>query len=182
MGDTGNFKYISYDQVSIFSAISKLIQDGRISIELLNSKYGGMKKEDYSKFAPIYAHIIDNSQIRSMTNWPDFMTSYVDRDFIEMSSFSYEDAAEAAHIFLERYGKSIEGVSWGFVARPKEKGETSVSFRSLPGSVNVRKIVEDIKVGGGHDHASGASIKVVNSKKALEMIIDYLKENKPEFV
>ncbi len=180
-GDTGNFNYITPDQLSVFDVVKRIMREGNIKIELLKSKYRGMTKEQYEGFSPLYAHTLDNSKIYSIKGWPNFMTSYVDRDFLEQSKLSFEDAGTAVHFFGGKFLKSVIDVPWGFVARPSDKGRTSITLRSLPRSVNVREFAERLEIGGGHDRAAGGRMDVVNTKQAIEKIIDWMKKNEPTF-
>lgn len=174
LGDTGTFRFVRPDQVSVFDAVKRLQADGNIDIQRLKAQY-----ERYSeKTFALVKLFVNNASIKSVNGWPKFMTSYIKRG--DTQGYEYSEVSEAAHIFVQTFGLSIEGVNWACVAYPSTSGDIKLSCRSLPGSVNVRLIGERMGNGGGHDRAGGATLentKEFEISKGLEILEKWMKDN-----
>lgn len=170
-GDTGTFNYLKPNQLQTFDNVKKLVKISKIEIQDFKASYSKIKK---SVFA-IIKEYIDNTKFIDMPNKMSYQYSFVDEDFIKKNNYVDGDISEAGHIYMSNYLRLIENYSWGFIATPK-KHEISVSFRSLPKSVNVRSIVEKLNIGGGHDRAAGAGFKPDRwgDELDLDFVIKYL--------
>lgn len=176
--DTGTFNFIQPHQLHTFDNVKKLIKISKVEIQEFKSRYSKIKK---SVFALIKEYI-DNTKFVDLPNKLSYQYSYVTEDFINKNSYSDADTSEAGHIYMSDYLRLIDNYSWGFIAGPRKHG-ISVSFRSLPRSVNVRSIVEKMNIGGGHDRAAGGVFKSdhwgeeLDLNFAIEHLIDWIANN-----
>ncbi len=179
LGDTGNFSYLRPDQTETFLTAKRLVEEGNIEIASLQSRYRTLEP----KILTALGKFIKNTRYHKVNNWPDFQTSFLDNDFTNENNLTDKEIGEAAEIYTAFFIRSIVGFSWGFTIRPKSNGECNVSMRSLPGSVNVRELVEQMGIGGGHDRAAGGTFresgKILEAKECLEKVLVWMKENKP---
>lgn len=164
LSDTGNFSFINQEKTSALSMASDLIVQGKIEVQSLQSKYNNLKFETV-KYLSV---LLNNLTKVKVGNWPCFVYSYIDED--------NEFVDEASAMFKNKYTRGLEEVSWGVTIKKKEKGY-SYSFRSLPESVNVRLFAEKLGVGGGHDRASGGFYECSNVDEAINLILDFVKNN-----
>ncbi len=172
-GDTGGMRFVRPDEEDAFPIVGNLINKFGINIQTLTAQY---QKIDMNIFSLITA-LMKNTEIKKVEGWPAFQWSYLEPKYLK-KGYTDNQYKTGYHMYMDQYLRMIEGADWGFVVIPKEGGVCGISFRSLPQSVNVRKIAEAIN-GGGHDRAAGGEIKVRNPKKAFELLLDYLKHNKP---
>lgn len=173
--DTGHLTYINPSQVGVFDIVKKLVEIGNINIGSFNAKFGAMPK----KVLPLIQVLMRNISFKEIEGWPDLQISFIDRETFEKGNYTDEDMSAASHIHIGQYVTRIGGYSWGLVLTPRADGTTRVSGRSLPGSVNVRDMFQRMEIGGGHDRASGATIKTSDTNEALAQILDWMHSNKP---
>jgi len=114
-------------------------------------------------------------------NWPKFSHSHLDMSDV----LNNKDVAVSggSSQFVSYYLTGIKGATWGFMIKPKKEGYYTASFRSTPGSVNVRMICEHFG-GGGHNLAAGMKFddSIKTYKEALGEIKKYLRNNSPIIV
>ena len=178
LGDTGNFTYLKPDQTNTFLTAKRLVEEGGIEIASLQSRYRTIGP----KILTALGELIKNTTYHKLDNWPDFQTSFLDREFVSKNNLTDREIGEAAEIYTTFFIRSIVGYKWGFTIRPKSNGECNVSMRSLPGSVNVRELAERMGIGGGHDRAAGGTFresgKILEAEECLEKVLVWMKENK----
>jgi phosphoesterase RecJ-like protein len=180
LGDTGTFNYIKPGQYHLFDIVKKILSITQINIQEFKSRYMTIDPESFE----VIRELMKNSQFLHIDNWPDFQISYLTRDYISKCKFTDSQISEGSGIFVSQYIRLIKDHGWGFVISPNSDGSCRLSFRSLPGSVCVRDLVERMGIGGGHDRASGAKIFLsdqnpLSPDKALEIITDWMKKNDP---
>ncbi len=177
LGDTGNFRYISYKNSNVLDVAKRLINVGGINVDAFSNRYQKISKYAYE----ILIELMKNSKIGKIDGWPDFVYSFIDYKKCVKNNYVDNDISEGASNFTA-YLRSIEGVDWGMVITPRMYDSThSVSFRSSPGSVVTREIGEKMGIGGGHDRASGGKIKTKDTKKTVKQILNWMSINKPSF-
>ncbi len=169
--DTGTFNFLKPNQIHTFDNVKKLIKISQIEVQEFKARYSKIKK---SVFALIKEYI-NNTKFVDLPNKLSYQYSYVDQDFLKTNGYSDADTSEAGHIYMSNYLRLIDNYSWGFIVGPRKHG-ISVSFRSLPQSVNVRSIVEKINIGGGHDRAAGGTFKsdLWGDELDLDFVIKYI--------
>lgn len=181
LGDTGTFNYIKPSQYQIFPIIKKILEVSHTDIQEFKSKYSTISQSVFD----IIKEYIHNTKFVNLSNNQSFQYSFIDKKFINKNKYSDSETSEASHIYMSHFLRLIENYQWGFIATPKND-EISVSFRSLPGSVNVRKIAEELNIGGGHDRAAGSVFKAERFGKKLNLnfvikyLIDWISSNKLE--
>jgi phosphoesterase RecJ-like protein len=173
LGDTGTFNYLKPNQLNTLDNVKTLLEISKVEIQEFKARYS---KISQSTFILIQEYI-KNTKFIDLPNNMGYQYSFITDKFIKENKLSDGETSEAGHVYMTHYLRTIEGYSWGFIATPK-KDEISVSFRSLPGSVNVRSVVESIGVGGGHDRAAGSGFKPEKwgNKLNLNFTINYLIE------
>lgn len=178
LGDTGNFKYLKPTDSEVFKIAERLVREGDIDIQTLQSLYQQIDQNVYK----VLIELMKNSKISEVVGWPKFINSYVTLDFIKKEHISDNEVSEGSSIFTT-YLTSIKGIAWGFVYTPKVADKSGrLSLRSLPNSVSVRIMMEQMGIGGGHDRASGGKIYTQDHKKALDQLTEWMKINKPSLV
>ncbi len=180
LGDTGNFRFINPKQVSAFSVVSRLVEEGSIDIAFMESKYSAYREAVFVAMQ----ELMKNTSFVTVPGWPRFLYSYISRDYLEKSSLPDVDISAAKNIFIATYGTRLTGIGWAIVAVPNSSGEVSVSMRSLKDSINVRLLAQGMGIGGGHDRAAGARFKPAASQPAdslpsIEKMMVWLKEHDP---
>lgn len=175
LGDTGNFSYISPAQTNVFLVAKKLVEKVGTSIDAFRSRYGGIPL----RIIPILQTLVANMSYTTVDGWPPVQYTYIET---QPGQYSDEDMSAASHIYMGQYLPRVEGYGWGFVLTPRADGAIRISTRALPGTVNVRVMLETMGIGGGHDRASGGSFKDMTVQQSLEKILDWIKTNKPAIV
>jgi len=174
-GDTGGMKYIKPENTSAFVTIKKLIDEGDINIQLLESKYMKISMRVFQ----LVSELVKNTKIKKIKDWPNTQYSYLESDMIDLG-YDETEISDAYHLYVDQFMRILKDVDWGFVVTPNANLTSRVSARSLPGSVNVRLIFEKMNIGGGHDRAAGGGMNQSDVIKAIDEIFAWMKSNKPE--
>ncbi len=176
--DTGNFAFLNPSQSDTFLTAKKLIDAGKININILRSKYTGISQRVFT----LVQEFIKNTSFGEVEGWPPFQYTYASRDAMESGGYTDNEISAANGTYIAGYLTSLSGYDWGFIIKPKSS-YCSVSMRSLPGSVNVRDLLERMSLGGGHDRAAGGIFKKDDDPKdpkiCAEQIVEWMKNNKP---
>ena len=170
IGDTGTFNYLNEKTANTLSIAEYLIKAAKIDIQQFKASYSNYDKRSYELLKEYYKR----SKIKKIEEWPEFMYSSLTQKIVEENE--KEIVSEANDLF-RYYLTNLKGVSWGFVVIPSGRG-SKISLRSIPGSVNVRELAEDMGIGGGHDNASGGFIEK-EPAEAIKTILSHLKKNEP---
>jgi phosphoesterase RecJ-like protein len=179
LGDTGNLRFINKNQIAAFSIVSRLVVEGDIDIAYLESKYSTFSDGTFT----VMQELMKNTAVKEIEGWPKFLCAYVDRGYLEKQKPIDLDISAARNIFIASYGTRISGVEWSIVATSENDGSVKLSLRSLKSSVNVRLLVQDMGIGGGHDRAAGGKFvsptDKLNAPDCLETIFAWMKEHTP---
>jgi len=183
LGDTGTFNYIKPGQYHVFNIIKNILTKTQINIQEFKSRYSKIDQQSFE----VIRELMKNSQYLEVADWPKFQISYLTREYIKNNIFTDQQISEGSDIFVAQYIRVIKNNNWGFVIRPHSDGSCRISFRSLPGSVNVRDLAERMGIGGGHDRAAGGKVlprknKSLDPEDALRFITDWMKQNQPVLV
>jgi nanoRNase/pAp phosphatase (c-di-AMP/oligoRNAs hydrolase) len=180
LGDTGNFSYLDPSQIEALEIGKKLILKVGKSVQEFTSAYAAIPKSRFD----ILKELMKNTQyIDDVSGWPPFQISTLDREYVSGHQYADSEISEASHIYMDNFLRWIKGYEWGIMITPRADGTYSLSLRSLPGSVNVRRVVERMGVGGGHDRAAGATIRSnsdgipVKLDQAKDALISWLNNN-----
>ena len=177
--DTGNFAFLDGAQSETLLIAKKLIDAGNISINTLRSNYIGISKREFN----LVSEFIKNTSFGKVEGWPPFQYTFIRKEFIESENYTSNEIGTASSSYIAGYLTSLAGYTWGFIVKPKSN-YCSVSMRALPGSVNVRDIVERMSIGGGHDRAAAGIFKKDDDPKeprvCIEKIIEWMENNKPQ--
>ncbi len=174
LGDTGGLAYVNPGKTQTFDLAKLLIETVGMSISAFRAPYSGIPK----KIIPLLQELVKNTNYIAIEGWPDMQYTFIS----SRSDYSDEDMSAASHIYMSQYLPRIEGYTWGLVATPRADGSTRISGRSLPGSVNVRELMERMQIGGGHDRASGGYMADTNPETGVEKVIEWMKLGKPVIV
>lgn len=173
LGDTGTFNYLKPDNIDLLVIASRLLKVANIEVQEFKSRYQTIPVRVFE----IIKEFIKNTQFHQLPNDQSFQLSFITREFIESGQYSDNETSDAGHIYVSHYLRCLDGYKWGFVLRPKTT-ETSLSLRSLPGSINVRDIVERMGIGGGHDRAAGGKIPSIDIEDSIAIMLDWISKNK----
>jgi nanoRNase/pAp phosphatase (c-di-AMP/oligoRNAs hydrolase) len=175
LGDTGNFSYVPPAQADVFLIAKRLIETIGTPIDQFRARYGGIPK----RIIPLLQDLVKNTTYGTVTGWPDFQYSYIDRATLEGNNYTDEDMSAASHIYMGQYLPRVQGYGWGFVITPRQSGGCRMSGRSLPGSVNVRDLHERLGIGSGHDRASGGYFPEPDPQACIKLVHTWINENAP---
>ena len=181
LGDTGSLTFVRPDQRRIFKIFQDLLKRTPIDIQEFKSRYSKISPEVFK----IFQEFVANNQYMHIKGWPKFQVTFLSREYLETNKIDDSLVSEAADIFVDQYLRLIEGYPWGFLVKPRTSDNScTYSLRSLPGSVNVRLLIEQLNLGGGHDRASGGKLinpdgSPVTVDKAISTITDWMKNHPP---
>ncbi|MEO5635011.1 MAG: DHH family phosphoesterase [Candidatus Paceibacterota bacterium] len=174
--DTGNFTDIEASQADTLLVANELIKKGNVNMVSFLAEFGTISKREFE----LVQEFIKNSSFEEVLNWPPFHYTYIEREIIEKNNYTGNELNKASKAYISAYLKKIEGYQWGFIVRPK-LSFCGISMRSVTENVNVRKILERMELGGGHDRAAGGIFKdEPDPKKCIERVFTWLENNKPE--
>jgi nanoRNase/pAp phosphatase (c-di-AMP/oligoRNAs hydrolase) len=173
--DTGNFAFLKPSQANTLIIAKNLIEIAGVEIQEFQARYNFISKRVFN----IVQQLIKNTEFHQRDNWPNFQTSFISQDFKQTGEYTDNEMIEAYHLYMSQYIRKIEDYTWGFVITPLENGTSTISLRSLPNSVNVRNIVEQMGIGGGHDRAAGGEFDNQDVKKCMKQMFKWIRENKP---
>lgn len=181
LNDTGFFRFIDHQKSYIFPIVERLVNEGKINIDFLNYDYEGYPLRMFE----IIQELVKNTKIVKIDGWPNLLSSYVTRDFIRKGKYTEVEVDESGAIYIAAFGRAIFNVPWALMAYPTEKGGVYIRLRSKPGSVNVRLLMQEIGIGGGHDNASGGIFKKegkidLDCSKCVEQVLSWLNSHNPK--
>jgi len=179
LGDTNNFAYVKPTQGETYTVARLMAEAGGIEIQEFQARYNQFSRRVFA----VIQEMVKNTRFHRLKGWPDFQTSFVDREFVKQGKYTDSEVADAGHIYTVYYFRQVSGYRWGFLIVPIARGECSISLRSLPGAVMARKIVEKMGIGGGHDLAAGGLFglkdgKVREVKECFKEFLGWMKRNK----
>jgi nanoRNase/pAp phosphatase (c-di-AMP/oligoRNAs hydrolase) len=179
LGDTGNLVYLKPFQIDTLAIIQKLLEISQIEIQEFLAGYQSISQ----KILSVVLEFIKNTRFITIAGWPPLQYSFIDQDYMKSNQLSDNQISEAGHLYGSEYVRTITGYTWGFVLTPRSDGNVNISCRSLPKSVNVRILMEKMKIGGGHDRASGGTFvrgnEPLDIAPCLEQTFTWLKNNTP---
>jgi len=176
LGDTGNFRFVEPHQSGVFDVAKRLVEEGMIKLESLQSKYDSIPLEIES----IIGELIRNIKPMKIVGWPDFVYTYLHNDYQKNNKLK-DSEIEFARLTFSETLKNIKSYSWGFTVTPMKNG-SKLSARSLPNSVSVRLMMENLKIGGGHNRSAGGLLKIEDTSNAVNFVLNWMKNNKPHIV
>lgn len=162
IGDTGMFRFITPKNAQVLITAHRLIMKANLDVQDFLAGYHRRSLGAH----PVYAELLSNSTIINIPGWPTCMYSYART----MNDATDDEASEAAHQFVS-YALQITSIGWTFVATPRADGRVKFSFRSLPGTVNVKDLATLMEIGGGHDRAAGGTMEDVEPQEAAEKVL-----------
>lgn len=179
LGDTGTFNYVKPGQYHVLGIVEKILNLTKIDIQEFKSKYNYITFEGFKTIQEFSR----NTTFHQIGDWPPFTISLVSREFVKENNLTDSQISEGSDIFVSIFTRTIKGFPWGISIKPRSDGSCGLSLRSLPESVNVRKVMETTGFGGGHNRASGGSIKVdgkdISPEDAKEVLLNWIKQNQP---
>ena len=179
VGDTGNFKFIPPSQASVFSLVEKLITTANINLQTF------LQYQTYNQpTINTYKQLIQNHQVITIAPWPSFACTFLSNEYLSQHQISDIEANEAIHLYANDFSRLQQDVFWSFAIYAKPTGEIKISARSLPGSINVRKLMETLKIGSGHDRAAGGKWPLESGASAenkRDEVIAWVGQNPPLF-
>lgn len=180
--DSGGFRYVQGNLTDCMEYSAEIIKSKDIKPDRFLSTLYIPKLRSLNAESCFYK----NLKVGEVTGWPDFVYTYITKD--QAKEFTDEEVREAMAAIKDRIKYVNEG-SWSFIFRPElDKKSWSFSLRSIPRGNQVK--VKDIALnfgGGGHDAACGFPLEgdgywTMSAEEVLNMILEYLKKNKPSFI
>ncbi len=162
--DTGSFEYVDKKRADVFTQSQRIVQNSGIEIQAVHARAQGM---------PIDAFMIITKLMQNTKNIdfggkiPPLTYSYLEPEFV--APYSFADITSAYHTYMSYFIRKLEGHGWGFVLTPRDD-KFKLSFRSLPGVVNVKEICNKHFEGGGHVLAAGGSIQPTSADTTAEQM------------
>lgn len=170
IGDTGQFRFVTPKNAQVLITAHRLITTAGIDVQ---DFLAGYHRRSFAAH-PVYAALISRATVIEIDGWPRGMYSYATEE--ECAGIEDDDISEAAHGFVS-YLLQLASVKWGFVATPRSDGTVKMSFRSLPGTVNVKDVATLMGIGGGHDLAAGASMRDATAEEACARTLAWCRTN-----
>lgn len=171
--------YLKKHQTETLTIAKKLLEISGIEIQEFQSRYSSISKRIFD----LIQELIKNTQFVSLDGWPPFQYTFLAREYVKRYKLSEAEINDAGFYYSSTYIRNITGYTWGFVVTPKDDGDVNISCRSLIGSVNVRDLMERMRIGGGHDRASGGTFRKngqdLDVDTCIEKILDWIKSNQP---
>ncbi len=167
LGDTGNFRYLNHENSSALIVGERLIREGGVDIQILESKYRGIDPD----VLPVFREYLKNTAFIEEEGWPKIAYTYLGRKSAE--KYGDKLISQVKHLVLN-YLLNFSNVEFCFMVRPRDE-YSNVSLRSI-GTVDVNKIASDLKIGGGHTSAAGGSIEG-SPKKMIGLFKKYVRDN-----
>ena len=165
--DTAGFVHLTDDYEKTFKIVMTLIKDGA-SIEGIHSNL-----HQYSSSATeVLAELLAKT-----SPFLKFSYSFITDEYA--ASKPANEIKQGIDIYVNDYVRNIDGRKSGFVVYKdlnSQKGEYKVSFRSLPGLVDVASIAKKLG-GGGHKPSAGASFEAADINDALSKVKQAISEN-----
>lgn len=157
-GDTVFFKYTTHPE-KLFTIASDLLSKGADHNQLLQKMFNSYQFHEV-KLLGEFLHRMEYGKNRS------FVWSSIPYEvFVEFGS-----PRAIREIAADLFFQSVDNVDFGVVILEEQKGVLSISFRSKPSSHQDMSRVASRLGGGGHIHASGATVYGKFDEKVSEII------------
>ncbi len=165
LGDTGFWGLISPDNAGLLRIAERLVRAAGITLEELKVKYMSLGENEFA----LLRFLLQKSRLVKIKNWPPFLLSALPRPLAQ--KYNDNEIDSAAHWFVNSFvfNPGIKKIKWGLVFYPLTDGRVRVSLRSQLGWVNVRRIVEAMGIGSGHNYSSGGVFVPANKKTKLDV-------------
>lgn len=174
-GDTGTMAYLKPHQLGTLDIVKKLLNTAQIEVQEFLSRYETISQREFA----VFIEFCKNTKFGKAEGWPDFQYSFLSNNFVTQGKYTDAELTKGSTLYKGSFLRKVHGHPWGFMVKPTPQNVISVSCRSLPGSVNVRDLMERMQLGGGHDRAAGGEIKQSDVTKGLGIILDWISRNKP---
>lgn len=171
VADTGGLRYGGKDYTVTKKIIEQLTSEG-VNIE--------SAEKVLNRLNPLQESVV-KSLTKNFRVELDYSFSFLDdaiRQKWKEENQSPGAFKAAKNIFINNSLAGARGKNWGFCVTPSMTlgdGHYDVSFRSLPGTVNVAMICQKINDGGGHENAAGTSIEASTIEEALDLVKQAIK-------
>ncbi len=182
IGDTDGFKYLSPNQLETISVGKEMLKLIGKSMQDFMAEYAIISE----KIFKLVSILINNTEFHPPVNgWPSWQSSGIDRRDVDVGGYTEIEVSHAQHLYMDNYLRWINNYQWGVVFTPKSEAKYNLSLRSLGTGVNVRKIMERMQVGGGHDLAAGGTYELHGNGEdelgqSKARFQKWLEENTPE--
>ncbi|MFH1561249.1 MAG: DHH family phosphoesterase [Patescibacteria group bacterium] len=179
LGDSGCFKCVNQKNSSVFLVAKRLSDLTRLSILSLARRFDSLSFEQLE----VIKVLLENTTRVDLDGFPGFSYSWLPQQILE--KFDEVTVDDAYHRYLGWFVRHIVGYPWGFVVTPRKSADHfKISFRSLPGSVNVR-LIGNLFGGGGHDLAGGGRYflkegEKIDAKAVAKKVVRIIKGAKLE--
>lgn len=174
-GDTGTLAYLKPNQLETLPIVKSLLEIAQVEIQEFLARFQTVSQREFA----VFMEFCKNTKFGSAPGWPNFQYSYLTEDFVKQGGYTDLELTKGSAHYKDGFLRTVENHPWGFMVRATPKGIVAISGRSLPGSVNVRDVMERMQLGGGHDRAAGGEVKASTTEAVVNQILDWIQHNKP---
>lgn len=172
LSDTGSFRFVYETGVKVFKTVYEVCSTFKISMNELTNYLNTFKQEQVEFLAILLSRTVyvKDQEVKPYT--------YTYFNSADTKKFSIDATKSAAAQYRYMYLKQVEGYDWGFIITQTNQQDIDISFRSQPGSYDVKRIAERLN-GGGHTQSAAAHIPAssVNSfDDVVKLIIQTVKD------
>lgn len=178
LGDTGGLRFVSPERAFVLEDVKYLVETAGVDIQTITNKFDTMSEE----VLEIMKILITNIVNVELPGLPPLTYSCL--PVSEAEKHNQADVKNATGSFMFNFIRKVEGHPWGFILRPDNDKNFSVSFRALPDSVNVRELAIQFD-GGGHVLAAGGELhfdEPKTSEEVCEIILAKIVEVKNKII
>lgn len=174
IGDTGTFKYLNHTRSETLIIAAELLRIGSLDIQTMELNLSKFKFEEIE----LMNKLLGNTRIVDLAGFPSFSYSFL--ELADADKYGLASIKGAGEKYKFTYLRQIDGYPWGFIVTPEEGDFYSLSFRSVPGAVNVKLLAGQF-AGGGHILAAGGKYprklegKDIRAEEVCLKIVDYIK-------
>lgn len=177
-GDTGTLAYIKPNQLETLPLVKDLLGIADVEVQEFIARYDTISQREFT----VFKEFCKNTMFGKADGWPNFQYAFLTSDFVKQSAYTNSELTHGSEIYKDTFLRKVSDYPWGFMLKPTPEGRVSISCRSLPGSVNVRDVMERMQLGGGHNRAAGGEVASNDEQKVLAQVLDWISNNKPELI
>jgi nanoRNase/pAp phosphatase (c-di-AMP/oligoRNAs hydrolase) len=174
-GDTGTLAYLKPNQLETLPIVKNLLEVAQVEVQEFLARFQTVSQREFA----VFMEFCKNTKFGSAPGWPNFQYAYLTEDFVKQGGYTDLELTKGSAHYKDDFLRTIEDHPWGFMVRATPQGPVAISCRSLPGSVNVREVMERMQLGGGHDRAAGGEVKNSTVDAVVDQILDWMRHNKP---
>lgn len=148
LSDTGNLSFVNRKKAHVLTTVKNIVEASNVDLQNLKAKTDILSKEHLA----LVSLLLKNMVFVDLENAPGISYTFLEK--FDTENHDDNTIATASHLYTFSFVRRVKGYPWGMVVSPRG-GYYKVSFRSLPGAPNVKKLCNEHFSGGGHVMAAG---------------------------